>query len=84
MMHGLFEADENVEELLDLEKNIFRTIDHLKTAREEIAQLHRQLEQHYQQLQVATSKLKYLEKERGAVKTRVHKLMEKIDSLSQA
>ncbi len=84
MMDGLFEADENVTELQDLEKRIFRTIDQLKAAREEIAQLRQRLEQQDQQLQESAGKLKLLEKERGTVKTRVQKLMEKIDSLSQA
>ena len=84
-------TEEGLEHLLRLEEKIFRTIDLLQSARKgkeellkEIAHLRRRLEDHDKVHRTLQERVVRLEKERESVKARVQKLLEQVDSLTQA
>ena len=84
-------AGEGMEQLLSLEEKIHQTIDHLRVLRgekEELfrdnARLRRELEEQQQLRSALEERLSRLEKERETVRSRVQRLLEQVDSLTNA
>ena len=84
-------AAEGLEELLSLEEKIHQTIHLLKTTRtekeellRENARLQSELEQQSRTARALEDRVARLEKEREAVRARVQRLIEQVDSLTTA
>ena len=84
-------AAEGLEELLSLEEKIHQTIHLLKTTRTEKEELLREnarlqsdLEQQSRTVRSLEDRVARLEKEREAVRARVQRLIEQVDSLTTA
>lgn len=84
-------AAEGLEELLSLEEKIHQTIDLLKTTRTEKEELAREnarlrsdLEEKARTARALEDRVGRLEKEREAVRARVQRLLEQVDSLTAA
>ena len=84
-------AAEGLEELLSLEEKIHQTIHLLKTTRtekeellRENARLRSELEEQGRTVQALEDRVGRLEKEREAVRARVQRLLEQVDSLTTA
>jgi len=82
-------AAEGLEELLSLEEKIHQTIHLLKTARTEKEELAREnarlrsnLEEQARTARALEDRVGRLEKERAAVRARVQRLLEQVDSLT--
>ena len=84
-------AAEGLEELLSLEEKIHQTIHLLKTTRtekeellRENARLQGELEERARTVRALEDRVGRLEKEREAVRARVQRLLEQVDSLTVA
>jgi len=84
-------AEEGLEQLARLEQKIQRAIELLHSARaekEELqgenAQLRRKLAEQDQSLRLLHEQLHRMEKDRDNIKTRVQKILEQVDTLTQA
>ena len=84
-------AAEGLEELLSLEEKIHQTIHLLKTTRtekeellRENARLRSELEEQARTVRALEDRVGRLEKEREAVRARVQRLLEQVDSLTTA
>ena len=75
-------ATDGLEQLLSLEKKIHQTMDLLKSTRAENERLRREREEQESRLRALENRLARLEKEREAVRGRVQKLLEQVDSLT--
>ena len=75
-------ATDGLEQLLSLEKKIHQTMDLLKSTRAENERLRREREEQESRLRVLEDRLARLEKEREAVRVRVQRLLEQVDSLT--
>ena len=89
-MNETFTGD-GMEQLLHLEEKIHQTINHLRVLRgekEELlrdnARLQRELEEQQQLRSALEERLSRLEKERETVRSRVQRLLEQVDSLTNA
>lgn len=88
-MHS--DPQQGLEHLAKLEKKILQTVERLQAARAEKEELLRE-KTHYrrrlieqdQQLRSLLERVSRLEKERNGIKTRVHKMLEQVDTLAQA
>ena len=75
-------ATDGLEQLLSLEKKIHQTMDLLKSTRAENERLRREREEQTSRLRALENRLARLEKEREAVRARVQRLLEQVDSLT--
>src|SRR3989337_2456281 len=75
-------ATDGLEQLLSLEEKIHQTMDRLKSLRAENERLRRDPEEQEGCLRALESRLARLEKEREAVRARVQRLLEQVDSLT--
>lgn len=82
---------EAMEQLLHLEEKIHQTIDHLRVLRSEKeellrenAHLRQELEEQHQRFGALEERSARLEKERETVRNRVQRLLEQVDSLTNA
>lgn len=85
------EADEGVEQLGLLEEKILRAVALLQAARsekEELArensQMRRKLAEQEHGVRVMQEQLNRFDKERAGIKTRVQKILDQVDALTQA
>ena len=84
-------AEEGLQHLAQLEKKILRTVELLQSARAEKEEwmrekthVRRRLVEQDQLLRSLQERVARLEKERDSIKTRVHRMLEQVDSLTQA
>ena len=84
-------ADEGLQHLGHLEKKILKTVELLQSARAEKEEwlrekvhVRRRLVEQDQLLRSLQERVARLEKERDSIKTRVHRMLEQVDSLTQA
>ncbi|HEY7679151.1 MAG TPA: hypothetical protein VIC04_01440 [Terriglobia bacterium] len=84
-------AEEGLQHLANLEKKILRTVEQLHAARAEKEEwareknhVRRKLVEQDQLLRSLQERVARLEKERDGIKTRVHRMLEQVDSLAQA
>jgi len=85
------ETDEGVEQLGLLEEKILRAVELLQAARSEkeelareISQMRRKLAEQEHGVRVMQEQLNRFEKERAGIKTRVQKILDQVDALTQA
>ena len=87
-MNEVKATEEGLEHLLRLEEKIFRTMDLVRKEKEELlrenALMRRRLADQDKMHRTLQERVVRLEKERDGVKTRVQKLLEQVDSLTQA